>query len=46
LTVNGVDWPKAWLRHQDLKNGAILRFVMGPKPSAWGTQTPPPSGFE
>lgn len=43
LTVNGAPWPQAWLRHQDLKNGASLRFVMGAKPSGWGTSAPPPS---
>lgn len=43
LTLNGKPWDKAWLRHSDIKEGAILKFVMGPSPSAWGTKTPPPS---
>ncbi|MBK1883340.1 GH92 family glycosyl hydrolase [Luteolibacter pohnpeiensis] len=43
LTVNGKPWDKAWLRHEDIKNGATLRFVMGPEPSDWGTKNPPPS---
>lgn len=43
LTVNGKPWPRAWLRHEDIKNGATLRFVMGPQPSDWGkTAAPPP----
>lgn len=43
LTVNGKPWPRAWLRHGDLKEGATLRFVMGPQPSDWGRQEVPPS---
>lgn len=41
LTVNGKNWPKAWLRHSDIKNGAVLRFIMGPKPSTWGNNELP-----
>jgi len=44
LTINGAPWPRAWLRHDDIKNGATLRFVMGPQPSGWGSTEPPPSG--
>jgi putative alpha-1,2-mannosidase len=43
LTINGVPWPRAWLRHSDIKNGATLRFVMGSKRSDWGGAPPPSS---
>ena len=42
LTVNGRDWPQAWLRHRDLQNGAVLHYVMGPQPSSWGQKIRPP----
>jgi predicted alpha-1,2-mannosidase len=37
LTVNGQPWNKLTLPHELLARGATLDFVMGPKPSAWGT---------
>jgi len=42
-TLNGKPWDQAWLRHADLINGAELVLHLGPKPSAWGSKTPPPS---
>ncbi|MBC8101046.1 MAG: glycoside hydrolase family 92 protein [Cytophagales bacterium] len=42
-TLNGKPWNKAWFRHGDIIGGATLVLEMGPKPSRWGTQTPPPS---
>lgn len=41
-TLNGRSLEQAWLRHADLKNGAILKFVMGPQPSPWGQAAVPP----
>lgn len=43
LKINGTAWPRAWLRHEDLRNGATLEFVMGSQPSDWGKAAPPPS---
>lgn len=37
-TLNGKAWNKAWIRHKDISNGAVIKFVMGPKPSIWGQQ--------
>jgi hypothetical protein len=37
LTLNGKPWNKAWLRHQDIADGATLEFVMGATPSRWGS---------
>ena len=42
LSVNGTPWPRAWLQHKDIQNGAALHFVMGPQPSDWGKSSPPP----
>ena len=42
-TLNGKPWDKAWFQHADIMGGAELVLTMGPKPSAWGTQTRPPS---
>ncbi|WP_433974201.1 GH92 family glycosyl hydrolase [Tunturiibacter lichenicola] len=42
-TLNGVDLPNAWFRHDQIKDGATLVLTMGSAPSTWGTTTPPPS---
>ena len=41
--LNGRLWDKAWFRHGDIIGGATLTLEMGPRPSPWGTQIPPPS---
>ena len=33
--LNGKKWNRAWLTHDDLKNGADIKFVMGSSPSDW-----------
>lgn len=45
LKVNGKAWTKTWIPHAVLAQGATLDFVMGPKPSKWGSgpQDAPPS---
>lgn len=35
-TLNGVDLPNAWFRHEQIKDGAMLVLTMGPAPSKWG----------
>jgi len=42
-TLNDQPWDRAWFRHSDIIGGAELVLKMGPKPSDWGTKTPPPS---
>jgi putative alpha-1,2-mannosidase len=37
VTINGKPWDKSWLSHEVLQSGGTIEFVMGPKPSAWGT---------
>lgn len=44
-TLNGRPLHQAWLRHSEIKDGAVLTFVMGAQPSEWGKATPPPSGM-
>ena len=34
--VNGKRWNHSWIDHNTIKNGPIIRFEMGPVPSAWG----------
>jgi predicted alpha-1,2-mannosidase len=34
-TVNGKPWNKAWILHDTIKNGAVIKFVMGAIPSTW-----------
>jgi predicted alpha-1,2-mannosidase len=37
LRVNGKSWDKVYLTGDQLRNGAVLDFTMGAKPSSWGT---------
>jgi len=37
VALNGKDYPKSYLRYQDIMNGGILVIEMGSKPSFWGT---------
>ncbi|MBD9477444.1 glycoside hydrolase family 92 protein [Pseudoxanthomonas sp. PXM02] len=45
LKVNGQPWTQAWLRHADIAGGGTLEFVMGDRPSTWGSDADalPPS---
>ena len=40
-SLNGKDLNKAWFRHSDIKEGAVLDFRMQPEPSGWGKTIPP-----
>ena len=42
-TLNGKPFNQTWLRHDDIRNGAVLKCVMGPKPSEWAHASVPPS---
>jgi predicted alpha-1,2-mannosidase len=37
LKVNGKSWDKVYLTGDQLRNGAVLDFTMGARPSSWGT---------
>ena len=43
LKVNGKADDSTSLPHSLLADGAVLEFDMGPEPSAWGADSPPPS---
>lgn len=37
--INGKDWSKAWFAHDDIVNGGLIEFVMGPYPNKeWGAK--------
>jgi predicted alpha-1,2-mannosidase len=40
MKLNGNPWAKNWFSYSNIKDGAQLEFVMGPKPSNWGTLPP------
>ena len=49
LTLNGKEYDKNWLRHEEIKDGGRLVFQMASEPSAWGRAVPVPAvpeGFE
>lgn len=41
-TLNGRPLGQCWFRHVDLISGGELLLRMGPKPSTWATDAPPP----
>lgn len=44
--LNDKEWNKAWFQYRDIINGAELVLKMGPVPSDWGRNNPPPSVAE
>jgi putative alpha-1,2-mannosidase len=42
-TLNGEPLQRAWIRHSEIADGAVLRFELGSQPSDWGTEELPPS---
>lgn len=43
VELNGKPLNRAWLTHDEISNGANIKFIMGAKISDWGTENPPPS---
>lgn len=43
VRLNGKDWDNPFLPYDQLKNGGTLDFVMGGKPSQWGTNPDVPN---
>lgn len=43
LKVNGKQWHKSWLSHDDIKDGGSLEFVLGKTPVGWDSGDLPPS---
>jgi predicted alpha-1,2-mannosidase len=46
LTLNGKALHRAWVRHHEIAQGAILRFTLGMTPGDWGTRELPPSPMQ
>jgi predicted alpha-1,2-mannosidase len=44
-TLNGKPLDRAWLRHREIAEGAVLQFELKDRPTDWGTKNPPPSGL-
>jgi len=36
VSLNGRNWPNNYLPHDSIRQGGVIAFVMGPKPSTWG----------
>ncbi|WP_438871365.1 GH92 family glycosyl hydrolase [Paractinoplanes lichenicola] len=43
LKINGASYKSTSIPHEKLADGAVLDFKMGPNPSSWGADSPPPS---
>nr|WP_239079919.1 GH92 family glycosyl hydrolase [Actinoplanes brasiliensis] len=43
LKINGAPYKSTSIPHDKLAGGAVLDFTMGPNPSSWGADAPPPS---
>ena len=42
-TLNGEPLHRAWIRHREIADGAVIRFELGSEPGDWGTRELPPS---
>jgi predicted alpha-1,2-mannosidase len=43
VKLNGKTWNSPFMPFKELKNGGSIQFVMGPKPSQWGTDAALPA---
>ncbi|EEP78043.1 conserved hypothetical protein [Uncinocarpus reesii 1704] len=43
VKVNGRQWDKSWVGHDDIKDGGIIEFELGTKMAAWDIGELPPS---
>lgn len=43
LKVNGKQWDKSWLTHDDIANGGTLEYILGKEPTLWDIGEVPPS---
>lgn len=43
-TLNGIPLNRAWVRHSEIKDGAVIKFTLGHKSNDWGREELPPSG--
>ncbi len=45
-TLDGEPLDRAWIRHQEIANGAVLKLDLAETPNSWGRGAPPPSPME
>jgi predicted alpha-1,2-mannosidase len=45
-TLNGKSLNRAWIRHEEIKDGAEICFILGNEPTAWGIDELPPSNWK
>jgi hypothetical protein len=43
VRLNGRRWDRTWFTQADIARGGTLDFDLGPAPSSWGANGPPPS---
>ena len=43
VTVNGAEWNKSWVSHDDIKGGGSIEFVLGKEQTGWDMGELPPS---
>lgn len=43
-TINGKPLNRAWIRHSEVKGGAVIQYTLGSISSDWGREELPPSG--
>jgi predicted alpha-1,2-mannosidase len=46
VTLNGKPLQRAWLRHHEIAQGAVLRFTLDTTPGDWGMRELPPSAMQ
>jgi len=46
VTLNGNPLRRAWLRHHEIAQGAVLRFSLDTVPGDWGSDEVPPSAMQ
>ena len=45
-SLDGRPLERAWIRHDEIKDGATIRLELSETPTAWGSTLPPPSPLE
>jgi predicted alpha-1,2-mannosidase len=40
-SINGNNLDRAWIRHEEIADGAVIEFTMGDKPGEWGSKELP-----
>ena len=43
VRVNGVEWAKNWIGHEDIEGGGLVEFELGCEERVWEREEAPPS---